>query len=609
MVKPLSQNDIEQLQRAQALTRQGQADSAEALVRGVLAASSGQPDALNLLAFILQAQGRRAEARTALESALKIAPKHSPLWNSLGNLLGDMGETDAAIAALERAVGLAPTYGEGWINLGVTASAAGRWELARRALGKATQIHPERAQLWSALGQAEQVTGNVRHSVDAYTRALNLNGEDKAARHNLAVGYRKLDRPADALAVLAAAEPSGGETPQTLTLRAHLLADVGRFADAVAAYEQVIWRYPDHVDAHETLARLLPTLGQSTMALDTYKAALAAAPHSLPLWQSALGSARDLQAYDLLRTWAETAEKALGPRFEFRLARAAADALAGDAACAIVPLRTLIADHPLQSGPHAYLAHIYLRLGDAIAAETHAVAATQLAPSDQTGWALLSLIWRLLGDSREHWLADYDRLVIPIDIDAPAPYTSRSAFLSELAATLTGMHEAQRHPAEQSLRGGTQTRGILFERRAPVLQALAAQIRRQVVQRLEELQVDASHPFLSKLTQDITYAGSWSVRLASEGFHISHIHPQGWLSSAFYVEVPSEVGAAGAALPAGALAFGIPDSALGLTLTPRRVEVPVAGRLVIFPSYFWHGTIPFTSTAHRLTVAFDAVPA
>ncbi len=30
--------------------------------------------------------------------------------------------------------------------------------------------------------------------------------------------------------------------------------------------------------------------------------------------------------------------------------------------------------------------------------------------------------------------------------------------------------------------------------------------------------------------------------------------------------------------------------------------------LVLFPSYFWHGTVPFSSTQTRLTVAFDAVP-
>jgi hypothetical protein len=35
---------------------------------------------------------------------------------------------------------------------------------------------------------------------------------------------------------------------------------------------------------------------------------------------------------------------------------------------------------------------------------------------------------------------------------------------------------------------------------------------------------------------------------------------------------------------------------------------PEVGLLVLFPSYFWHGTLPFKSEEPRLTVAFDAVP-
>jgi hypothetical protein len=29
---------------------------------------------------------------------------------------------------------------------------------------------------------------------------------------------------------------------------------------------------------------------------------------------------------------------------------------------------------------------------------------------------------------------------------------------------------------------------------------------------------------------------------------------------------------------------------------------------VLFPSYMWHGTIPFRSSQHRTTIAFDAIP-
>ena len=139
----------------------------------------------------------------------------------------------------------------------------------------------------------------------------------------------------------------------------------------------------------------------------------------------------------------------------------------------------------------------------------------------------------------------------------------------------------------------------------PAVQALVAAIREGVEARLAALPDDTSHPFLARNTSRIAFRGGWSVRLASAGFHTSHIHPAGWLSSAFYVALPGEV--AGNAGP-GALAFGVPDAALGLDLSPRRVVAAEEGRLVVFPSYFWHGTLPFESTTPRLTVAFDALP-
>ena len=35
---------------------------------------------------------------------------------------------------------------------------------------------------------------------------------------------------------------------------------------------------------------------------------------------------------------------------------------------------------------------------------------------------------------------------------------------------------------------------------------------------------------------------------------------------------------------------------------------PEPGRLVLFPSYMWHGTAPFSGDEDRLTVAFDIMP-
>ena len=39
---------------------------------------------------------------------------------------------------------------------------------------------------------------------------------------------------------------------------------------------------------------------------------------------------------------------------------------------------------------------------------------------------------------------------------------------------------------------------------------------------------------------------------------------------------------------------------------PEHFIQPRAGRLVLFPSYLWHGTTPIHGSEPRMTVAFDA---
>jgi hypothetical protein len=56
--------------------------------------------------------------------------------------------------------------------------------------------------------------------------------------------------------------------------------------------------------------------------------------------------------------------------------------------------------------------------------------------------------------------------------------------------------------------------------------------------------------------------------------------------------------------PGGWLQLGAPPSELGLDLQPYRMIEPRPGRLILFPSTMWHGTLPFAA-GERLTVAFD----
>jgi hypothetical protein len=254
-----------------------------------------------------------------------------------------------------------------------------------------------------------------------------------------------------------------------------------------------------------------------------------------------------------------------------------------------------------------YVRHL-LKAGKPDLAASRALEALERDRYNQPALAYLGVAWRLIGDPRENWLYDYERLVSEVAIDVPSGFADEAAFLRALETTLVSLHTARREPVNQSLRGGSQTSGALFGRRDPDIAALRETVTRAVSDYVRRLPEDTTHPFLQRRSAHIRFTGSWSVRLGSTGRHLNHFHQDGWLSSAFYVSLPPSVAQPRDGNAAGFIQFGEPPVELGLGLGPRRVLRPRVGRLVLFPSYFWHGTVPYEDNAPRLTVAFDALP-
>ena len=95
-----------------------------------------------------------------------------------------------------------------------------------------------------------------------------------------------------------------------------------------------------------------------------------------------------------------------------------------------------------------------------------------------------------------------------------------------------------------------------------------------------------------------------SARLRPWGYHTDHIHPESWLSSACYIALPELAGAGQEAW----IKFGEPGIPTLPVLGAEHMGRPEPGLLVLFPSYMWHGTVPFSSPGARPSVAFDLVP-
>ena len=227
-------------------------------------------------------------------------------------------------------------------------------------------------------------------------------------------------------------------------------------------------------------------------------------------------------------------------------------------------------------------------------------------PDDQYLIAMQTTALRLLNDRRYEALCDYEKMVLAQPLETPPGWTDLPSFLTDATSRLNTLHNPHGHRLlYQSLRQGTETTQDLSRSQDPVIQALFHAFDAPIA-RYRDYIGQGQDPLRRRNRGASRFNGSWSVRLHSAGFHTSHVHPRGWISSACYIQLPDSMTAGRTA--EGTLSFGTPGMITTPTLDAELSVRPEPARLVLFPSYFWHGTLPFHSDQPRLTVAFDVVP-
>jgi hypothetical protein len=229
----------------------------------------------------------------------------------------------------------------------------------------------------------------------------------------------------------------------------------------------------------------------------------------------------------------------------------------------------------------------------------------QRRPHDLRWVTFEAMAARLLDHPLYQRLYDYERLVRVYELQPPPGWGSMAQINTAVREALRSRHCLATHPLDQSLRNGTQTLRNLLAERDPAIQALLSAFAEPIASYCASVGADAEHPLTVRNRGAAALHGCWSVELRRNGFHVNHFHPEGWLSSAYYVSLPPEVN--DSRTRSGWLKFGEPRLPVP-GLTADHFVQPREGRLVLFPSYMWHGTNAITGDEPRLTVAFDAVP-
>jgi tetratricopeptide (TPR) repeat protein len=612
MSRRLDGPQAEELHKAFGLLQAGRTTDALEVARRLSERAPLSPDAYQLLGMCEVRRGAFEAAEVAFRRALELAPDHPLILSNYAAALRQSGRPTAALALARRVAEASPGSAKAWTDLATTAQAAGNPGLALSAARRAQNLQPDSLVALQLSGNAARLLEDVDAAALAYSRILEREPAHRQAWLGLGDVQRRAGRPDLAIDTFEQAQRRVGHTPELADATVGALADAGRLEEAMQLAQSVNRQHPEFAPGWATTANLAweyRPQEECNACLRAFADAVEAHPGNLSLH---LAHARFLLSTgqpDEALSQIQAARVAYDVPSLLMMEAQALDALGETAAAGECYQR--LERVGWSSEPaflNAYARHL-LQVRDYAAAATIASTATQIDPDNQQAWAWLATAWRMLGDPREEWLCNYQRLVGLVEIEPPAAFANREEFLSALADVLEPMHRARREPMQQSLRGGSQTPGRLFGRQDSLLGATRYALRRGIERWLATLPEDDTHPFLRRKRSSVRFGGSWSVKLWSSGLHVNHIHSEGWMSSAFYVAVPpSVVEAAGSAAPAGAIQFGQPPVELGLDAGPRRIATPHAGMLALFPSYLWHGTIPFQDEAPRMTIAFDMLP-
>jgi uncharacterized protein (TIGR02466 family) len=437
-------------------------------------------------------------------------------------------------------------------------------------------------------------------------RAVERYPDNGVAWHNLAATLGDLGRGPDAVAAMDKAMALGTQGALSWGVMARARLACGDVEGAEAAYREAVQRAPgSEITANELADLVWMRTGDVEAAQVVLDRCFHGGGNAAPLvlakakLYEAVGQAG--KGSDLLAAAAQ--RMADNPMILMAAAQAALEAgRAESAETLVLQAAALLPENPSVLNQ---LAIVYLARGKAAEALAAARRGLELAPQDQSLWGWAATAARAAGDPLYAELYDYERMVGVYDLDTPEGWPSLEAYLTELADVLDRLHVLERHPSAQSLRAGSQTLYRLTGSEEPALKAFFKALEKPLREHMAGMG-QGPDPVRQRNTGDYRIEGAWSVRLKPGGFHKDHFHPEGWLSSAFYVQTPD------AALDTddrqGWIRFGQPPFATDPPLPAEHYVRPKPGRLVLFPSYMWHGTVPFTTDEKRMTIAFDAVP-
>jgi uncharacterized protein (TIGR02466 family) len=449
----------------------------------------------------------------------------------------------------------------------------GRAREADALFQRALSLHPRDAEAWNGRGLVAASEGRHEVAAACFRKAISCKHSLFSARIDLANSLLIMDRLDEALTVAQTATRLDARSPVAHVVLGSILCERGDAGDGLAAHKRAIELDPTLAESHFRAGLAYQQLGRFEEAANALEEAAEIAPERADILYS-LGTAR--HALRLLDPALDAYNRALA-------------------------LRPLLADHLFAVGKPRHI-HALMESKDLVGTLDRLEAFLRRLPGQSCALALKAIVLDELGHRDEvRRLIDFRTLITSVRLSP----TNEIADLNNRLAEYILSHPTLRGAsAASSLHHGRSTGDLLVPPLGPVRE-FEALVRKALGRYMSSISGDVAHPFIANRPQSWTLS-MWGNVLDSEGFQVPHIHPSGWLSAVYYVKLPEVVHSNG---QSGWIEFGEPYQDIPRTAIPELFALrPEEGLLLLFPSYFYHRTLPFHSPDQRISIAFDVVP-
>ena len=404
-------------------------------------------------------------------------------------------------------------------------------------------------------------------------------------------------------------EDVSADDPQALFASAVAHFEAGDPAAARDVLLRLLQRVPDHPQILNYLGTTTHLTGDATAAREYFERAVDVQPDFDEAWRN-LGLLTLETGDPVSATIAFTQLCELTPGDSQAHARLG-DALQAQSRCAdaVAAYEQALRIDPRLSDIWVKLCRALLWEGRWDAALDATARALALAPGHTGALALRSVALAELGrDAELAELVDFDRLIQACPVETPAGFVDMATFNRALSTHCLEHPSLTYNPKDNATELGYQTGNLARDADPGPVRDLLAAIGACIDDDARARPLVPGHPFLGQRP-----AGRFIVIrrtvLGRQKHQSSYIHRDGWLSGVHYARVPDLLRGDDGEQSAW-IEFGQPRSYPKAKATPStRRYPPTEGLLYLFPSYFYHRTIPFDTDVQRISIAFDVAPA